>query len=78
MTAYLIDTGLDAANSQFGGRATLGANFTGTSVTDCADEQGVSHGTFVAGIVGGKQTGVANQVKLVELQAGAAPVWWTS
>lgn len=69
VTAYLIDTGLDVANAEFGGRASLGRNFTGTNVMDCADESGVSHGTFVAGIVGGADTGVANQVKLVELQA---------
>lgn len=69
VTAYLIDTGLDVTNPQFGDRASLGGNFTGTAVTDCADEQGVSHGTFVAGIVGGDRTGVANRVKLVELQA---------
>ncbi|HPJ19882.1 MAG TPA: hypothetical protein PK635_12260, partial [Actinomycetota bacterium] len=49
VTVYLIDTGLDVGNSQFGGRASLGTNLTGTDVTDCGDEAGVSHGTFVAG-----------------------------
>ncbi len=69
VTVYLVDTGLDVGNSEFAGRASLGINLTGTAVTDCADESGVGHGTFVAGIVGGATTGVANQVKLVEVQA---------
>lgn len=69
VTVYLIDTGLDVDNPRFGGRASLGRNFTGTPVTDCADESGVSHGTFVAGIAGGTRTGVAPGATLVELQA---------
>ena len=69
VTVYLIDTGLDVDNPQFGGRASLGRNFTGTAVSDCADESGVSHGTFVAGIAGGTRTGVAPAATLVELQA---------
>ena len=69
VTVYLIDAGLDVDNSQFGGRATLGIDLTGTGVTDCSDEFGVGHGTFVAGIVGGTNTGVANRVNLVEVQA---------
>lgn len=69
VTVYLVDTGLDVGNPQFAGRASLGIDLTGTGVTDCADEFGVGHGTFVAGIVGGATTGVANQVKLVEVQA---------
>lgn len=69
VTVYLIDTGLDVDNPQFGGRASLGRNFTGTTMTDCADESGVSHGTFVAGIAGGTRTGVAPGANLVELQA---------
>lgn len=69
VTVYLIDAGLDVSNSQFGRRASLRRNFTGTSVLDCADESGVSHGTFVAGIAGGVQTGVAPAATLVELQA---------
>lgn len=69
VTVYLVDTGLDVGNTQFGGRASLGRNLTGTTVLDCADEMGVGHGTFVAGIVGGARTGVANGVLLVEVQA---------
>lgn len=69
VTVYLIDTGLDTANSQFSGRASLGANFTNRPDGDCVDEMGVGHGTFVAGIAGGDETGVANEVMLVEVQA---------
>lgn len=69
VTVYLIDAGLDVGNSEFGGRARLGIDLTGTGVTDCFDEMGVAHGTFVAGIVGGTNTGVADQVNLVEVQA---------
>lgn len=69
VTVYLVDTGLDVGNPEFGGRASLGIDLTGTGVMDCADESGVGHGTFVAGIAGGATTGVANQVSLVEVQA---------
>lgn len=69
VTVYLVDTGLDTTNTQFAGRASLGKNFTNREAGDCADEMGVGHGTFVAGIAGGALTGVANQVQLVELQA---------
>lgn len=69
VTIYLVDTGLDIGNPQFDGRASLGINLTGTDVTDCADEIGVSHGTFVAGIAGGRRTGLAKSANLVEVQA---------
>ena len=69
VTVYLVDTGLDVSNLEFGGRASLGIDLTGTGVPECADEFGVGHGTFVAGIAGGATTGVANQAKLVEVQA---------
>lgn len=69
VTVYLIDTGMDVSNPQFGGRASLGANFSGDTRTDCFDEMAVGHGTFVGGIVGGEQTGVANQANLVQVQA---------
>jgi subtilisin family serine protease len=69
VTIYLVDTGLEVGNPQFDRRASLGINLTGTDVTDCADEFGVSHGTFVAGIAGGRRTGVAKGAQLVEVQA---------
>lgn len=69
VTVYLVDTGLETGNAEFGDRASLGVNLTGTSVMDCPDEFGVSHGTFVAGIVGGTRTGVAPAAHLVEVQS---------
>lgn len=69
VTVYLVDTDLETGNAQFGDRASLGVNLTGTSVMDCPDEFGVSHGTFVAGIVGGTRTGVAPAAHLVEVQS---------
>ena len=79
VTVYLIDTGLDVGHAQFGGRASIGTDLLGGNGRDCADEQGVGHGTFVAGIVGGATTGVAPRVRLVEVKAvvcgeGGTPV----
>lgn len=59
--AYIIDTGIDADHSEFGGR--LGAGFD--AVDDDSDpEDCQSHGTHVAGTVGGATVGVANGVTL--------------
>ncbi|KAF9181843.1 hypothetical protein BGZ51_005145 [Haplosporangium sp. Z 767] len=61
VTAYVVDTGVYAGHSDFGGRATQGANFiTGSANTD---ENG--HGTHVAGTIGGTKYGVAKKVTIV-------------
>ncbi|WP_329124718.1 S8 family peptidase [Streptomyces sp. NBC_01465] len=62
VTAYIIDTGINAAHSDFGGRATSGYDFVDNDAdsTDCN-----GHGTHVAGTVGGTRYGVAKGVKLV-------------
>ncbi|KAG0023288.1 subtilisin-like serine protease [Entomortierella chlamydospora] len=61
VTAYVVDTGINTAHKEFGGRATMGANFiTGSRNTD---ENG--HGTHVSGTIGGATYGVAKKVKLV-------------
>lgn len=62
VTAYIIDTGLRAGHSEFGGRARSGYDFVDKDA-DSADCQG--HGTHVAGTVGGATYGVAKDVKLV-------------
>ncbi len=62
VTAYIIDTGIYSAHSEFGGRANLGVDFVGGANPggDCH-----GHGTHVAGTIGGKTYGVAKNVKLV-------------
>src|SRR5690606_9187485 len=59
VTAYIIDTGIDATHPDFTGRAANVANFAGGPATDCN-----GHGTYLAGIVGGFDHGVAKQVRL--------------
>ncbi|MDQ0681311.1 subtilisin family serine protease [Streptomyces achromogenes] len=66
---YVIDTGMDIAHKEFGGRARLGADFVGPKDSgDCFGEDGVGHGTFVAGVIGGAKYGVAPKADLVRVQ----------
>ncbi|MEH0580661.1 S8 family peptidase [Streptomyces sp. B21-108] len=66
---YVIDTGMDIAHKEFGGRAHLGADFVGLKDSgDCFNEEGTGHGTFVAGIIGGAKYGVAPKAELVRVQ----------
>jgi subtilisin family serine protease len=57
--AYIIDTGIDPAHSQFGGRATQVFNGVGGPNRDCN-----GHGTHVSGTVGAAAFGVAKAVRL--------------
>ena len=62
--AYIIDTGIRTTHSEFGGRASGGANFAnGQSTDDCN-----GNGTHVAGTVGGTTYGVAKNVSLVAVR----------
>ena len=63
--AYIIDTGIYAANTQFGGRVAAGVTAIndGNGTTDCN-----GHGTHVAGTVGGSTYGVAKAVTLVPVR----------
>ncbi|KAF8978905.1 subtilisin-like serine protease [Entomortierella lignicola] len=61
VTVYVVDTGINTAHVEFGGRAKMGANFIKGSRN--TDENG--HGTHVSGTIGGKTFGVAKKVKLV-------------
>jgi subtilisin family serine protease len=61
VTAYVIDTGIRFAHTDFGGRAVSGFDaIDGGSADDCN-----GHGTHVSSTVGGTTYGVAKQVRLV-------------
>ncbi|MFC4031611.1 S8 family peptidase [Streptomyces polygonati] len=64
-TAYIVDTGIDFAHSEFGGRAVTGYDAVGDGRNgqDCN-----GHGTHVAGTVGGAGYGVAHQATLVSVR----------
>ena len=65
VTAYIIDTGILATHTQFGGRVLTGYNAIGdgNGSSDCN-----GHGTHVAGTVGGSTYGVAKGVSLVPVR----------
>ena len=62
---YIIDTGIEASHTEFGGRALNGftAFNDGRGSWDCN-----GHGTHVAGTVGGATVGVARSVTLVAVR----------
>lgn len=59
VTAYIIDTGINAANQDFGGR--VGEGF---SAVEGGTDDANGHGTHVAGTVGGARYGLAKGVTL--------------
>ena len=59
VTAYIIDTGINAAHSDFGDR--VGEGFS--AIEGGPDDQN-GHGTHVAGTVGGSEYGLAKEVAL--------------
>jgi subtilisin family serine protease len=64
VTAYIIDTGIQFSNVDFGGRAVSGLDAVdGGTADDCN-----GHGTHVAGTVGGTKYGVAKDVTLVAVR----------
>jgi subtilisin family serine protease len=64
VTAYIVDTGIDLAHNDFGGRAVSGYDaIDGGSADDCN-----GHGTHVSGTVGGSRYGMAKSVRLVAVR----------
>ncbi|MFL5618331.1 MAG: S8 family serine peptidase [Gemmatimonadaceae bacterium] len=65
VTAYIIDTGILFAHSEFGGRAVTGVDeiTAGGNAADCN-----GHGTHVSGTIGGTTYGVAKNVSLVAVR----------
>jgi subtilisin family serine protease len=63
--AYVIDTGIYTAHTQFGGRASVGFDSVGDGYNgqDCH-----GHGTHVAGTIGGATYGLAKSVSLVAVR----------
>ncbi|CAG8466919.1 1030_t:CDS:2 [Ambispora gerdemannii] len=61
---YVVDTGININHVDFEGRARWGLN----AVPDTVDNDLLGHGTFVAGIIGGKVYGVAKKVNLIAVK----------
>jgi serine protease len=63
--AYIIDSGVRASHSQFGGRVSGGASYIndGRGTNDCN-----GHGTHVAGTVAGSTHGVAKGARIIPIR----------
>ena len=60
---YVLDTGIDTSNADFGGRAAWGVDEIDGTKHDCN-----GHGTGVAGTIGGTKYGVAKKVSLTAVR----------
>jgi subtilisin family serine protease len=73
VVVYVIDSGIRATHTDFGGRASNTADFIGggndACVTSFSNNDCLGHGTAVASIVGGNMYGVAKGVTIRGLKA---------
>jgi subtilisin family serine protease len=66
---YVVDTGIHATNTDFGGRVTLGPNLvTGEVPPQATSDDCAGHGTVVAGLAGGAKYGVAKKANLISVR----------
>jgi subtilisin family serine protease len=67
VNAYILDSGIDTTHREFEGRA---KSVYSTRGMDEADQPAdcTGHGTHVAGVIGGKNSGVAKQVNLLSVR----------
>jgi subtilisin family serine protease len=68
VTAYVIDSGVNHQHIEFGGRATPGFDAFRTKTHADFGKDCNGHGTHVAGILGGKNFGVAKNVNIVSVR----------
>ena len=61
VTVYVVDGLFDTSNPEFDGRATVGLDLG----QPCVLEDGINHGQFVAGLIGGRRSGVAKQARII-------------
>jgi subtilisin family serine protease len=61
--AYVIDTGIYIDHTEFGGRASWGANFV-----DSDDTDGHGHGTHVSGTIASSTYGIAKSAHLIAVK----------
>jgi subtilisin family serine protease len=67
VSAYVLDTGIRSTHVDFGGRASIAADFVGTEFCNTFgnnDCNNFGHGTHVAGTIGGATFGVAKAVSI--------------
>jgi subtilisin family serine protease len=64
VTAYVLDTGIRSTHVDFGGRASVGADFVGEFGCMGVNNDCHGHGTHVAGTVGGNTFGVAKGITI--------------
>jgi subtilisin family serine protease/fibronectin type 3 domain-containing protein len=68
--AYVLDSGIRITNTDFGGRASVGADFVddGNGPACAGGPTKSGHGTHVAGTIGGTTMGIAKNVTLVSVR----------